>query len=51
MNENDGNCLINFVELSHSDVLRMAKSEYKLCFVYLHSPIHDDALGLSLIHI
>ena len=45
MNENDGNCLINFVELSHSDALRMAKSEYKLCFVYLHSPIHDDALG------
>jgi len=44
INENDGNCLINFVELSHSDAMQMAKSEYKLCFVYLHSPRHDDAL-------
>jgi len=41
--ENAGSCLINFVELSHSDALQMAKSEYKLCFVYLHSPRHDDA--------
>ena len=44
INGNDGNCLINFVELSHSDAMQMAKSEYKLCFVYLHSPRHDDAL-------
>lgn len=44
VSENDERCLINFVELSYSDALRMAKSEYKLCFVYLHSARHDDAL-------
>ena len=35
----------DFVEVSHREALRMAQSQLKLLFVYLHSPQHSDSAG------
>jgi hypothetical protein len=32
----------DFVEVSHKEALRMAQTQLKFLFVYLHSPSHGD---------